>query len=80
MSTTISAISQRELEILKLVSYGYRTVDIAEQLFISPHTVLSHRKNLMIKLDVKNTARLIRRGFELNYLSLLKDREHALAS
>ena len=63
------SISQREQEVLRLVAHEYNTNDIAEYLFISAHTVLSHRKNLLEKLDVRNTAGAVRRGFELGYLN-----------
>ncbi len=61
-------ISKRETEILKLVAFEYNTKEIAQQLYISAHTVISHRKNLLLKMEVKNTAGLIRRGFELGFL------------
>ncbi|MDG2450730.1 MAG: helix-turn-helix transcriptional regulator [Saprospiraceae bacterium] len=63
-------ISQREQEVLHLVAYELTTKEIAAKLFISNHTVISHRKNLIEKLNVKNTAGLIRRAFELGILSI----------
>lgn len=65
-----STISQREQEVLHLISDEYTTKEIAEELYISDHTVISHRKNLMEKLHVRNTAGLVRRGFELGLLCL----------
>jgi len=53
-----------------MVSMEHTTKEIADALYISTHTVISHRKNLMIKLDVKNTAGLVRRGFEYGLLQL----------
>lgn len=64
-------ISNRELEILQLVAYEHSTKEIAEQLYISVHTVLSHRKNLLIKMEAKNTAGLVRRGFEQGLLQII---------
>ncbi len=61
-------ISTREREILTHISYGLTTQDIAKDLYISAHTVISHRKNLMIKMGVSNTAGLVRKGFELGFL------------
>jgi len=61
-------ISQREHQVLDLLSNELSTKDIAAVLFISPHTVITHRKNLLEKLNVKNTAGAVRRGFELGYL------------
>lgn len=79
MSTKIASISKRELQILKLVSFEYCSKEIAQLLYISKSTVTTHRKNLMAKLKVKNTAGLIRRGFELDYLELLKDTDPAFS-
>ena len=60
----MNLISQREYEILQQISEEYTIKEIARNLFISPHTVISHRKNLLLKLEAKNTAGLIRRAFE----------------
>lgn len=57
-------ITTREKEILRLISFEFSTDDIARKLFISPHTVITHRKNLLLKMDARNTAGLIRKGFE----------------
>lgn len=61
-------ISNREIEILNLIAYEYSSREIAERLFLSFHTVDSHKKNLKAKLDVRNTAGMVRRGFELGIL------------
>ncbi len=53
-------LSDREQEILKLISKGLTSKEIAEELFISPRTVEAHRTNLMQKLQIKNIAGLIR--------------------
>ena len=47
-------ISTREIEVLYLVAHEKTTKEIANELFISAHTALSHRKNLMEKMQVKN--------------------------
>jgi two-component system nitrate/nitrite response regulator NarL len=52
--------SKRELEILTLLSTELTSQEIADKLFISFHTVESHRKNMLMKAGVKNTAGLIR--------------------
>lgn len=62
-------ISNREQEVLRLIAFENTSKEIAVQLYISYHTADSHRKNLMEKLEVKNTAGLIRRAFELGLLS-----------
>lgn len=71
MNNIVSKIlSPRELEVLQLVSHEYTINEIANKLFISHHTVISHRKNILTKMDAKNTAGMIRRAFELNFLTL----------
>jgi len=54
-----SSLSSREKEILRLLSEGFSTKEIAEKLVISPSTVHSHRSNLMIKLGLSNRRELI---------------------
>lgn len=63
-------LTVREKEVLELVSYEFSTHEIANQLFLSHHTVLTHRRNLMHKFKVKNTAGLMRKGFEQGFLNL----------
>ncbi len=55
-------VSFRELEVLKRIAVGDTSHEIASRLFISHHTVLSHRKNLLLKLGAKNTAHLVMLG------------------
>jgi two-component system, NarL family, nitrate/nitrite response regulator NarL len=60
MNMPIPIISSREKEVLKLIAEGLTNPQIADKLFISLHTVDSHRKNLLTKFDVSNTAALIK--------------------
>lgn len=53
-------ITKREKEILKLIAEGLSSQEIAGKLFISVRTVETHRQNLNQKLDIRNTAGLIR--------------------
>ena len=57
-------LSDRELEVLFLIAHEYKNREIADMLYISEHTVDSHRKNLLNKLIAKNTAGLVRKAFE----------------
>jgi DNA-binding NarL/FixJ family response regulator len=52
-------LTKREEEIVKLIAKAYTTAEIAEKLFISTHTVDTHRKNLLSKLNLKNTAAIV---------------------
>ena len=63
-------ISKREKEVLHLVAFEKTTKEIASALYISSHTALSHRKNLMLKMNVKNTAGMVRKGFEWGILTV----------
>jgi DNA-binding CsgD family transcriptional regulator len=56
----IPKITRREKEILELVGQGLTTTLIAEKLFISIHTVESHRKNLIEKFDVTSMTAVIK--------------------
>lgn len=53
-------ISKREKEIIEKLAQGYNTAEIAEMLFISIHTVDTHRRNLLGKLQVSNTVSLVK--------------------
>ncbi|MBK8403726.1 MAG: helix-turn-helix transcriptional regulator [Saprospiraceae bacterium] len=64
----IPKISRREKEVLALIVKEYTTQDIANSLFISLKTVESHRSNLISKLNVKNTAGLVRAAYELKLI------------
>jgi len=61
-------ISVREKEVLQLIAQEYSTQEIANKLFISPNTAMSHRKKLLRKLQVRNVAGMMRRAFEENIL------------
>ena len=58
----------KEREVLELISKGYNYREIAEKLFISEETVISHRKHLLSKFKVRNSAELIRIAMENNLL------------
>lgn len=53
-------ISNREKEIIQLIADQYTTAEIAKKLFLSTHTIESHRKNILLKLGLKNSAGLVK--------------------
>jgi DNA-binding CsgD family transcriptional regulator len=55
---TLIDLSIQEKKILHLVSLGLKSKQIAEKLFISPHTVKNHKSNICLKLNLKTTAEL----------------------
>lgn len=61
-------ITRRQSEVLKLVATGMTNDAIAKQLSLSKRTVDTHRQNLLLKLDVHNTAALIKKATELAML------------
>lgn len=58
-NSSLSLLSERELEVLKLIAQGFSSNEIGAQLFISPRTVDTHRNNLIQKLEVKGIAGLV---------------------
>ena len=64
----IPRLTRREKEILKLIAAGNTTAEIASQLFLSPFTVETHRRNLMQKFGVGNAPALIRMATELHLI------------
>lgn len=64
----IPPLTKREKEVLLHIAEGLTNVQIAEKLFISTDTVDSHRKNLHTKLNVNNTAMLVRYAVENDLL------------
>ena len=61
-------LTKRELEILRLISDALSNKQIGKELFISDQTVSVHRKNIMRKLGVSNTAGLIKTAYENNLI------------
>ena len=61
-------LTRREKEVLELIAEGMTNNVIAQKLFISPATVDTHRKNLLAKLDAKNTASLVRMATQLQLI------------
>lgn len=56
---SVEALSPREMEVLTLITKGNTTANIAELLSLSVHTINSHRKNILRKLNLKSPIELI---------------------
>lgn len=65
----VAHLTEREKEVLKLISLELTTQEIADKLFISPNTVETHRKNLMSKLHAKNIAGLVKFALQTGLIS-----------
>ncbi len=68
-TTTHAILTEREIEILRLIAEGLTGQEIAERLCISRKTVVTHRANIMEKLGVHNTAELIRHAIREQIVS-----------
>lgn len=67
-SSLFPKLTGRELEVLNLICKEFSSQEISKKLFISFHTVESHRANLMYKAGVKNTAGLVRWAVENDFI------------
>jgi DNA-binding NarL/FixJ family response regulator len=61
-------ITRREKEVLKLVAEGFTNAEISEKLFVSVPTINTHRKSLLEKFEVKNTAMLLGKVYRMRLL------------
>ena len=59
-----ASLTERELEVLRLVALGYTNAEIAKQMYLSPRTVESHRANLQAKLRTTGRPQLVRYALE----------------
>jgi DNA-binding NarL/FixJ family response regulator len=69
-----SRLTNREKEILQLIAEGYTSKQIGEKKFISVKTVENHRANIMNKLDIHETAGLVRYAIQIGLVDLDLDR------
>ncbi|MBI1193567.1 MAG: response regulator [Bacteroidetes bacterium] len=67
-NSRMASLTNRENEVLKLILNEHTTQEIAEFLQLSPHTVETHRKNLLVKTGSRNTAGLVRFAMHNNIL------------
>ncbi|MDD4777616.1 MAG: response regulator transcription factor [Fermentimonas sp.] len=61
-------LTKKERELLELICEGYTSNEIAERMFLSVETINSYRKNLLFKLNAKNTAAMVRIAIEEKYI------------
>jgi LuxR family maltose regulon positive regulatory protein len=67
-SGLIEPLSERELQVLRLLTSNLSSPEMAEELFISPNTVRTHIKNIYQKLDVHSRSEAIERAHEVGLL------------
>jgi DNA-binding NarL/FixJ family response regulator len=61
-------LTARETEILKLLASGYSTQRLADALFLSPHTVQTHRKSIIRKLNIKSPTAFVIHAMDLGLI------------
>jgi LuxR family maltose regulon positive regulatory protein len=64
----VEALSEREIEVLKLMARGLTNPEIARRLYLSPNTLKAHAQNIYQKLDVHSRVQAVNRGRELGLL------------
>ena len=67
-SISENVLSNKETEVLGLIAKGFTTKEIAAKLFVSSRTIETHRANILKKLEVKNTAELIKKAAKMNLI------------
>lgn len=60
----LDTLTKREKEILSLIAQGLTDKEIAEKVFLSPLTIITHRKNILSKLGLKNKVEITRFAFD----------------
>ena len=63
-----NVLTNKESEVLKLIATGMTTKEIASKLFVSTRTIETHRANILKKIEVKNTAELIKKATDYKLL------------
>ncbi len=76
-STNQSVLTNTELLVLQLIAYEYSSKEIANFLYVSNQTIYTHRANILLKLDVKNSAGMVRRAIEWG---MIKNKELVFAN
>lgn len=61
-------LTDREIELIRLIGDEFTMKEIADKIYLSEHTIKTHRKNIMAKLEVKNTAGMIKKAYMLGLI------------
>jgi len=72
-SAALCELTVTELLVLQFIAYEYSSKQIADILFVSDQTIYTHRANILLKLDVKNSAGMIRKAIEMKLLKPLSE-------
>lgn len=63
-----TGLSQREIEIIRLSAQGFKASEIAEKLFLSVHTVNTHRQRIYSKMEVRNISEMLSKSKSLGII------------
>jgi len=66
----VDELSEREIDVIKLVASGATNKEVSDKLFISSRTVETHRRNIMDKLGLNNVAELIKYAIKRGYVDV----------
>ena len=66
----VDELSEREIDVIKLVASGATNKEVSDKLFISSRTVETHRRNIMDKLGLNNIAELIKYAIKRGYVDV----------
>lgn len=61
-------VTKRELQVLRLISEGFSTKEIANSLFVSPETIKTNRSSLLRKFSAKNSSHLITKAIRIKVI------------
>ncbi len=61
-------ITKRELEVLQLIAEEFTTQEIADKLFVSTNTVATHKRNLFVKMDAKNSVGMVKMAIDWGWI------------
>lgn len=70
LEASLIVVSAREVEVLQLISRGLTVKEIASNLYLSTHTIISHKKNLVEKFDAKNGIDLIVKAIRMEIINI----------
>lgn len=61
-----TTLTNKEIEVLRMISAGHSTKKVAEILFVSPITIMSHKRNIMRKLELHSVTEMVKYAYENN--------------
>jgi len=70
LNSPVISVSKREIEVLQLVSEGLTVKEIASLLYLSTHTIISHKQNLLEKFDARNSVDLTVKAIRFRVISI----------